>query len=241
MNDSARISASLALLQSAGHSGLMEDLLQQICAFFSLKHMAFLVVRAAAASTRYPYYCTTYPKAWTKAYIAENYFELDPVIDILRWSRLPVDWSALESVRTRQFFNNARSNNVGFNGVSIPLRGPRGERCLFSVSSDLPAADWSVLKTDSMHELSIIAHFLHEKMLSTLDVATFRPWPALSARERQCLEHQASGLIVKQIAAKLSISESSVRLYLRSARRKLGAKTSHQAIARASFFEMISL
>ncbi|KIQ05569.1 histidine kinase [Agrobacterium tumefaciens] len=241
MNDTIRLSSSMTLLQSIEHFDHMETALRQICRLFSLKHMTFLVVRAGTASKQYPYYCTTYPKPWAEIYVADKFFDIDPVIDILRWSRLPVDWSALDSGRHRQFFDCARLNDVGSHGMTIPLRGPNGERCLFSVSSDHSRADWSFLKTHSTHELFIISHLLHEKVLPALDLATLRPWRALSPRERQCLEHIAVGLIPKQIAAKLSISESSVRLYLRSARRKLDAKTSHQAVARASFCEMIKI
>ncbi|MBN7807782.1 MULTISPECIES: helix-turn-helix transcriptional regulator [Agrobacterium] len=241
MTDKKRLSSSLTMIQSINHSDQVENVLRGICGLFSLKHMTFLVVRAGAAPTPYPYYCTTYPKLWTETYLAGNFFEVDPVVDILRWSRLPVDWSALLSEGTSQFFDDARRSDVGSRGMTIPLRGPHGERCLFSVSSDHRHSEWSRLKADSTHELSIISHLLHEKVLSALDLATQRPWRALSPRERQCLEQIAAGLIPKQIAAKLSISESSVRLYLRSARRKLDAKTSHQAVARASFFEMINI
>lgn len=241
MNDTGRLSASLTLLQAVDHSNQVENVLRGICGLFSLKHMTFLVVRAGVASTRYPYYCTTYPISWQEAYVAGNFFDTDPVINILGWSRLPVDWSALNSGPARQFFDAARLSDVGSHGMTIPLWGPHGERCLFSVSSDHRQSEWSRLKADSTHELSIISHVLHEKVLSTLDFAIQRRWRALAPRERQCLEHIAAGLIPKQIAAKLSISESSVRLYLRSARRKLDAKTSHQAVARASFFEMINI
>lgn len=241
MNDTGRLSSSLTLLHSIDRSDQVETVLRQICGIFSLKHMTFLVVRAEIAATKYPYFCTTYSTRWKATYVAENFFDVDPVIDILRWSRMPVDWSALDSGRNRQFFDDARLGDVGSHGMTIPLRGPHGERCLFSVSSDHSLADWSLLKTTSAHELSVISHLLHEKILAALDLAIRRPWRALSPRERQCLENIAAGLIPKQIAAKLSISESSVRLYLRSARRKLDAKTSHQAVARASFCEMIHI
>lgn len=241
MSDTGRLSSSLTLLQSIDRSDQVETVLRQICRIFSFKHMTFLVVCAGSASTKYPYFFTTYPKLWNATYVAENFFDIDPVIDVLRWSRTPVDWSALDSGRNRQFFDAARQGDVGSRGMTIPLRGPHGERCLFSVSSDHSRADWSILKTSSAHELCIISNLLHEKVLPVLNHAIPRPWRALSPRERQCLEHIAVGLIPKQIAARLSISESSVRLYLHSARKKLDAKTSHQAVARASFCEMINI
>ncbi|WP_234841550.1 LuxR C-terminal-related transcriptional regulator, partial [Sinorhizobium meliloti] len=50
---------------------------------------------------------------------------------------------------------------------------------------------------------------------------------------------RAIGRISKQIAADLGISENAVKLYLRSARIKLNAATSYQAVAKASFLELI--
>ena len=241
MCNKERLSSSLSVVQSLDRPDQVEDALRQICMLFSFKHMTFLIVRVGTTSTPYPYFFTTYPKIWTETYVAGNFFDIDPVVDIWKWSRLPVDWSALRSVKTSQFFDDARRGDVGSHGMTMPLRGPRGERCLFSVSSDHSHSDWSWLKADSTHELFIISNLLHEKVLSALDLAVQRPWRALSRRERQCLELIAVGLIPKQIAAKLSISESSVRLYLSSARRKLDARTSHQAVARASFFEMINV
>jgi len=93
-----------------------------------------------------------------------------------------------------------------------------------------------------MHELIILSHYLHEAVLVLAglreDGSDFR---MLSRRERQCLQLLAAGRLSKQIAAALNISESAVKQYLRSARLKLGASTSHQAVAKASFFELISL
>lgn len=241
MSDNQRLALSLTLLQSVDSFAELENVLQQICRLFRVKHMAFLVVRTGATQVRYPCHCTTYPKCWIETYLARDFYETDPVIDILTWSRLPVDWSELGSEKTRPFFEDARKADVGVSGMTIPLRGPGGERCLFSVSSDLSGADWSTLKADSTCDLINLSHFLHDKVLSEPNLQGQRAWRPLSTREKQCLQHLAAGLIPKQIAANLSISESSVRLYLRSARQKLGAKTSHQAVAWAGFCEMISL
>ncbi len=54
--------------------------------------MTFLVW-AGGASHSYPYYCTTYPEAWVTTYLEPGYFDVDPVLDIIRWGFLPVDWS----------------------------------------------------------------------------------------------------------------------------------------------------
>nr|WP_281410863.1 LuxR C-terminal-related transcriptional regulator [Rhizobium binae] len=50
----------------------------------------------------------------------------------------------------------------------------------------------------------------------------------------------ASGLMAKQICARLSISVSAVQLYLASARRKLTVATTSEAVAKATALELIS-
>ena len=58
--------------------------------------------------------------------------------------------------------------------------------------------------------------------------------PALTAAEVEALKMQAEGLRLKQIAAKLGISESAVKARLNNAKRKLGAKTQSQATSIAA-------
>ncbi len=55
----------------------------------------------------------------------------------------------------------------------------------------------------------------------------------LSPRERECMLWLSAGLRVAKIAHRLDISESAVALYITNARRKLGARTREQAVARA--------
>ncbi|MBD9544894.1 autoinducer binding domain-containing protein [Ensifer sp. ENS04] len=86
--------------------------------------MTFLVW-AGGASHSYPYYCTTYPEAWVTTYLEPGYFDVDLVLDIIRWGLLPVDWSFWSTVRS------ARTHGIGSYGLTIPVRGPNGERSLF--------------------------------------------------------------------------------------------------------------
>jgi len=238
-----RLSSSLARLRTAKHPDQLGRALRELCGSYGLSHMTFLVASVPGRPERYPYYCSTYPDAWTEAYIGRNYFGIDPVIDILRWGHLPVDWSSLDwqSPSAAQLFREAGSHTIGPHGLTIPVRGPHGERCLFSVTSNRRRRDWSRLRVDGIHELIILSHYLHETVLTVTGLRDTGKVRELSRRERQCLELLAMGRISKQIAAALGISESAVRQYLRSARLKVGASTSHQAIAKASFFELISL
>ena len=58
--------------------------------------------------------------------------------------------------------------------------------------------------------------------------------PSLTAAEIEALKMQASGMRLKQIAARLGISESAVKARLNNVKRKLGAKTQSQAASIAA-------
>jgi DNA-binding CsgD family transcriptional regulator len=243
MRDRKRLSSSLATLRAANYRDQLDPALSEICMRYGLSHMTFLVAGIRGQSEKYPYFCTTYPVAWTERYVDNDYFNIDPVIDVLRWGHLPVDWSFLDwrPAPASRFFDEARRHDIGPHGLTIPIRGPRGERGLFSVASNRSKRDWSSLRASSIHELHILSHYLHETVLAVTGLRAPHHYRELSRRERQCLQLLATGRISKQIAAALGISESAVKLYLRSARTKLGASTSHQAVAKASFFELIEL
>lgn len=243
MDGHNRLSSSLARLRAVRHRDELAFALNDLCILYGLTHMAFLVVRVGGSTQQWPYFCTTYPAIWTKNYVDKHYFEIDPVVDIIRWGRTPVDWSSLHGKPpgVHEFFEDARSHGVGPNGLTVAIRGPGGERCLCSVASNLPTREWDRLRVASIHELHILAHYLNETVLAVTGLQGKGPARGLSRRETQCLQLLASGLIPKQITLELGISESSVRLYLRLARRKLAATTSHQAVAKASFLELIDL
>lgn len=233
----------MATLRAAKHRDQFNPALKDLCVRYGLSHMTFLVAHIRGQLERYPYYCTTYPEAWTETYIDNGYFDIDPVIDVLRWGHLPVDWSSLDwrPAQVDRFFMEARRHGIGPHGLTVPIRGPSGERGLFSVTSNRPKRDWSRLRASCIHELHILSHYLHETVLAVTGLRDPAHYRELSRRERQCLQLLATGWISKQIAAALGISESAVKLYLRSARTKLGASTSHQAVAKASFLELIEL
>ncbi|WP_429127801.1 helix-turn-helix transcriptional regulator [Ensifer sp. 4252] len=238
-----RLSLSLSALRSAKHREDVRPALNELCSRYDMSHMTFLVVRSGGASSSFPYYCTTYPDAWTATYLDSGYLDIDPVIDVIRWGFLPVDWSSLDrkSGEAHRLFNEARSHGVGSQGLTIPIRGSNGERCLFSVASTLPRREWARLRDASIYELQVLSHYLHETVFHVTGYRRIDRYRKLSGRETQCLQLLATGRISKQIAADLQISEHAVKLYLRSARLKLGAVTSHNAVAKASLLELIDV
>lgn len=240
--DHHRLSLSLRTLLAAKHSEELCPALEELCVRYGLSHMTFLVVCSGGRSGVHPYF-TTYPDAWTEIYVEKRYFDIDPVINVARSGFMPVDWSSLDqrSAQTSRLFKEAHSFEIGPSGLTIPIRGPKGERCLFSVASNLPKREWSRLRASSIHELQILSQYLHETVFSATGLREVGRYRDLSRREVECLQLLARGRISKQIAADLGISENAVKLYLRSARKKLGAATSHHAVAKAIFLELIKI
>ena len=238
-----RLSSSLRKLRSVAHREDLCPALSELCAGYGFAHMTFLIVRAGGATSSPPYFCTTYPDAWSTAYVEKGYFDIDPVIDVMRQDFLPVDWSALDwrSRPAGRLFNEARSYGIGSQGLTIPIRGANGERSLFSVTSNLPRRQWIRLRDSRVHEMQLLSHYLHETVFDALAFRKSARMRKLSGRESQCLQLLAMGRISKQIAADLGISENAVKLYLRSARMKLRALTTYHAVAKASFLELIKL
>ena len=239
--EQSRLVWSLAALKRVSSKDDLKPALAKIRDIYKFAHLVFVLVRPHGRGT--PLYCTTYPDEWTSLYLRRNYLDIDPVIQLWNAGSIYSDWSGLDlkSARTREFFKEAKSYGVGRNGVTIAVRGPNGERSLISATSNLPRLDWRKLRSSTDNDLLVLSQYLHEKVLTVSGTRTQAGHRPLSRREQECLQHLANGMVPKRVASKLKISESAVRLYLRSARRKLETATIYQAIARASFCEVIQL
>lgn len=186
-----------------------------------------------------PILLLSYEEGWVKKYINENYFDIDPVIEQSYMGTLAVDWSELDMSKSsaRHLFKEADRYGVGRNGVTIPIRGPNGERALFTATSNLSPREWAERKQSYIRTCHLIAHFFHAR---AVHLSGFRTdIPKLSSRERQCMKLVALGHHAKVISHELGISESAVRLYTRSARHKLRCATLAEGAVRATQLELI--
>ena len=239
-----KLKLSVATLIRADSKRDLDNAVLVIRDLYGFAHMTFLLVDVSADERALTTYCTTYPQEWTARYLERNYFRIDPVVATFRTGFLPVDWSSLDkfSEGAREMFREAIKLGIGPNGVTVPVRGPSGERSLFSATATSTSSrqDWRALRRSTEHDLMLLSHYIHEKFLMATGVRSNR-YRSLSRRERECLELVARGSVPKGIARQLHLSESAVRLYLANARRKLEAATVYQAIARASFLELIDV
>jgi DNA-binding CsgD family transcriptional regulator len=183
----------------------------------------------------------TYDPRWVERYTEQHYFEIDPVLLAGREKCLPIDWMTVdhETEAAKRFFAEAEAHGVGRHGFTLPIRGPYGERALFTFTSNETDHHWYKWRYEYLRDFSLISHYLHDR---AMHLAGFRPDPEtrqLSRREQQCLQRLAAGETSGEIAHSLNVSASAVRLYLKSASRKLACATVEQAAVKATILELL--
>ena len=220
------------------HAG---EFLGQFCEQNAVSHATYLGVDIPGLRARRNYVISTYPRAWAARYFTAGYQAIDPAINRGLRSLLPFDWAEPEysDRRVRDFFDDARSFGVGSLGLSIPIRGPSGERALFSVTADLSLKDWLDFKTEHMSSLMILAYHYHQAVLAMENLA-FQPKVTLSHQEVEVLRWAAEGKTLSETGIILSLSPRTVNFYLHNAFEKLGATNKTQAVVRAIRFDLLS-
>lgn len=180
------------------------------------------------------YGAMTYDAPWVKRYMEMDYGRIDPVIRGTYQRFHPVDWKQLDwsAKAARSFMGEALDTGVGNQGLSVPIRGPNGQFAVFSVNNRASDAGWESYRKEYLQTFILTAHFLNQRALE-IEEDINPPTPSLSPRESDALTHLANGLSRAQVAEKLKISEHTLRVYIESARFKLGAANTTHAVARA--------
>lgn len=208
---------------------------------YDVANVAFHLVDAPQAIEKNPLLLVTYDEQWVERYTTQDYFQVDPVVVVGSRGFLPLDWDSVNrsSQRMRKLFAEAESYGVGNHGLTVPIRGPNHEKSLVTTTTFETDREWAKRRLSLLRDLHVLAHFFHDRCLTLTDL---RPVPSrlkLSRRELQCVEALARGRAPKQIAYDLGLSISAVRLYICSAKVKLGASTTNQAIAKAVRDELV--
>ncbi|MBB97551.1 MAG: LuxR family transcriptional regulator [Rhodobacteraceae bacterium] len=198
---------------------------------YHVNHVVYHWVDSAGAQ----YGCGTYRNEWRDRYLEQNYIRVDPVIIGCYQRFHPVDWKRLDwtSKAARAFRQEAISYGVGNQGFSVPIRGPNGQFALFTVSHDCDDETWSEFTEANSRDLILIAHYFNRKALEFEPTRQPESASTLSPREVDAMTLLAMGYSRAQTAEALSISEHTLRVYIESARFKLGALNTTHAVARA--------
>lgn len=193
------------------------------------------VVYHSVNSTGQQYAALTYSLDWVDHYLDSDYARIDPVVQGCFRRFHPVNWKNLDwsGKQARSFLGEALEAGVGNQGYTVPIRGPNGQFALFTVSHRGTDGAWERFTADHVSNLILAAHFVNQKALEIEGGRDFAAQRSLSPREIDVLSMLAMGLNRAQAAESLSISEHTFRTYVESARFKLGATNTTQAVARA--------
>lgn len=181
------------------------------------------------------YGCGTYAPSWVQHYVDNDYLRIDPVVLGCFQRFHPVDWKQLDwsSRAARALQKEAIAAGVGNQGYSIPIRGPNGQFALFTLSHNSDDPFWADFTEKNQRQLILVAHYFNRKALEIAEGRAPEPSKALSPREIDALTFLAMGYGRGQVAEMLRISEHTLRVYIESARFKLGALNTIHAVAKA--------
>lgn len=191
---------------------------------------------------------STMSEDWIGYYL-DNRLDLhDPHVHYVRTGRLsPYRWSesaavVLDDQKQRQVIHMAAEAGLRAQ-ISLIAPDPIGGRDPIggmTIGSSLDGAEFFSVISGKESMLLCAGMLFHQ--FSMGDIRRQQAGAQrLSPRERDCMTHLASGLRTTRIAQQLGLSESTVEMHLRNARKKLRAATAAQAVARAMVFGEISL
>ncbi|UWR21669.1 autoinducer binding domain-containing protein [Sulfitobacter sp. S190] len=226
-----RLDQVLETLERADSLEGIQDVSVRLRDSYQIDHIVYHWVDSAGDQ----YGCGTYDPAWQQRYLDMNYLRVDPVIQGCYQRFHPVDWKRLDwsSKAARGFLKDAQAHGVGNQGFSVPIRGPNGQFALFTCNHSCDDETWSLFTEDNRRALILMAHYFNEKALEFEPDRKPENAQPLSPREVDAMTLLAIGYNRAQVADTLSISEHTLRVYIESARFKLGAMNTTHAVARA--------
>jgi DNA-binding CsgD family transcriptional regulator len=214
-----------------GNTENFEGFIDQLCRRLGVEYGSYATMNPVTGAVQG---YATYRPDWKQHYTRGNFHRLDPTIHRSALSIAPVDWSRFErDAKFHTVFRSAHDFGITPQGVTVPIRGPYGDRGLLSVTAAVHDAEWHLLRRKIVGELQMAAVHLHDAVMRSGQLLPPLARPLLSTREREVLQWVAAGKSQQDVGDILSISTRTVEVHLRSAREKLGALTTVQAVGRA--------
>lgn len=211
----------------------LDRLLRQVRRLYDIDNAIYYALSLGGERAGQEFGAMTYPHAWYERYEEVRYRDLDPVVQCSASGFVPINWSELDwSGRPlKRFQAEATEFRVGNQGYTVPIHGPQGQFAMFSVSKQDTPEGWAGFLADAGQDMLLIAHHVHRQVLNLTGAEKTSAPTRLSPRERDVLTLIAEGRSRAQVADRLAISESTLRVYLDSARHKLGGLNTFHAVA----------
>ncbi|MBL6428607.1 regulatory LuxR family protein [Maritimibacter alkaliphilus HTCC2654] len=226
----ARLEALLSFLKDADSLEAFQAATEQVCDIYGVLHCVYHWVNSDGER----FGAGTYSSVWVDRYLEMDYLRMDPVIFGCFQRFTPANWKDLDwtTKAARAMLDDALKHGLGNQGYSIPLHGPQGQFALFTLNHQAEDDDWAAFIDINGRDLIVLAHEFNRRALE-FEGAEGIASPSLSPRELAAIRCLARGLSRAQAAAELGISEHTLRVYIESARHKLGALNTTHAVARA--------
>lgn len=219
----------------------LDGFVRQTLSVYDLKNAVYYLPGLPGQESVKPLTLVTYPPSWVHRYFEADYLNIDPCLPVGYANLLPVDWATYnrKPPRVKQLFGESVEFGIGRQGLTIPIRGTKGEFALFNITSDLGDADWKDAKKTLVRDFQILAHTIHAKATAIAGGVAPDYQARITPRERECLTWCAVGKTSEDIATILGISEGVVRIHLQSAQHKLNCLNRTHTVAKAMVYKLI--
>jgi LuxR family transcriptional regulator len=168
----------------------------------------------------------TMPQAWIDRYTRLGYLVHDPVIRWVYGNTGVIRWSAIDLPDPRGILREAAEYGMRFGlAVCCPPVQENGQRSFATFAR----SDREFTDAES-RELQARVAAMHQ-------AAT--PPANLTRGEIEALSMMRDGLLLKEIAGRLGVTEGAIKQRVRSAKEKLNAKTAPQAVSCAAGYGLI--
>jgi DNA-binding CsgD family transcriptional regulator len=197
--------------------------LQSIIAPLGMTAAASGFVSGPKALSGNPFHFTTWPEAWVKLYMENDFLLMDPLPRWARGSGRALAWSDLIRILPpRDAGRRVIEAGAKFgylDGMAIPMRGNDNSLGLITIGGTRPA-----IPPEEQAFLTIIGRAAFEAAERIEHGGgSGKAAPIMTDREVECLGLLVQGHSDRQIAKILGISETTVRFHLGNAREKTGA------------------
>lgn len=172
------------------------------------------------------YEANTFPAKWSERYTSRGYMIADPVLAWCYGNTGSSRWSAIDIEDPRDVMGQARLCGLSYGVAASCVDAKNSHQRSFG---SFCRADREFTDVE-MFELSDLLETIHAEM---------EPPTNLTAAELEALRMVKNGLLMKEIANLLGVTEGAVKQRLKNAKIKLGAKTSTHAATMATSFGLI--
>ncbi|MEM8836795.1 MAG: LuxR C-terminal-related transcriptional regulator [Pseudomonadota bacterium] len=215
---------------------------------YGFTHVTYLLIRLSAPHDS-PIVLSNLPKWWSDIYLDREYVCSDPLFRFcgnLKPRRTGSDY--LDTYPDISLAERERVLSAGDagcrTGFASPVRLISARRCGgWNFGSTLPRERFETHYQKVRDQVRLIGFYAHERLeaISAEPASVLESASVLSQREQECLTFLARGKRTSSIAGVLGISAATVEFHLKNVKRKLGASTREEALAKAIEYGEISL